>query len=274
VVVVSGARDHHAASGLPRADRVEETADLFARLSSATSETERREVIERLVELNLGVARDVARRYRGRGIDPDDLDQVAYLGLVKAVVRFDPGRGVDFLGYAVPTVRGEIQRWFRDAGWAVRPPRSLQELQARVVRCQAELTHALGRPPKVAEIAAQLEVGRTEVERALATSGCFTPSSLDAADTDEAIASLLRSLGATDPGYAQVEARTTLVPLLCDLDDREKLMLRLRFVHDAKQDEIADELGVTQAQVSRLLTAVLARLRRHLEEARPQPGGA
>ncbi len=213
----------------------------------------------------MGVARDVAHRYEGRGVASDDLRQVAYLGLVKAVRRFDPARGTDFLGYAVPTVRGEIRRWFRDAGWMVRPPRSIQELQARITRARSELAHELGRPPELSEIAAHLAEDQGAVGRAMAANGCFSPSSLDAEEDDDPGAALAQRLGGADPGYARVEARVALTPLVRGLDDRERLMLRMRFADGATQREIGAALGVTQTQVSRLMSSLLARLRGELE---------
>ena len=257
---------------LTRSDRNAETARLFDELATRCSRLRRQEAQERVVCINMGVARDVAHRYEGRGVAVDDLHQVAYLGLVKAVRRFDPARGTDFLGYAVPTVRGEIRRWFRDAGWMVRPPRSIQELQARITRARSELAHELGRPPELSEIAAHLAEDQGAVGRAMAANGCFSPSSLDAEeDDDDQGTALAQRLGGADPGYARVEARVALTPLVRGLDDREQLMLHMRFVDGATQREIGAALGVTQTQVSRLMSALLARLRGELEGV---PGAA
>jgi RNA polymerase sigma-B factor len=131
------------------------------------------------IRLNMVVATDVARRYHGRGIPAEDIDQVAYLGLVKAVRGFDPTLGDDFLSYAVPTLRGEIRRYFRDHGWMVRPPRRVQELQARIMGVRDELVAGLGRAPRPSEIAVRIGAGLADVEEALAADGCFTPYSLD-----------------------------------------------------------------------------------------------
>jgi RNA polymerase sigma-B factor len=219
-----------------------------------------------VVRINMGVARDVARRYEGRGLAAEDLQQVAYLGLVKAVQNFDAAKGGDFLSYAVPTVRGEVRRWFRDHGWMVRPPRSVQELQARITRARSELTHELGRPPRIDEIAGRLDEDVADVERAMAANGCFAPTSLDSSSSpeEEGPPHLVQTLGAPDPGYAEVEARVVLTPLLRGLDERERLMLRMRFVDGATQAEIGQELGVTQTQVSRLMSALLLRMRDQL----------
>jgi RNA polymerase sigma-B factor len=248
-----------------RPERLARTRDL---LDDLTATHDRSDVEEELICLNLGVARDIARRYHGRGIAADDLEQVAYVGLVKAVQHFDPAKGGEFLSFAVPTIRGELRRWFRDAGWTVRPPRSVQELQARISRAESELAHDLGRPPGPAEIAEDLDEDEIAVRRAMAVNGCFRPASLDApvAGEEEAGSDLARTLGGPDPGFEQVDARVALQPLLRDLDDRERLMIRMRFVEGATQSEIGEQMGVTQTQVSRLMSALLTRLRHELEE--------
>ena len=207
----------------------------------------------------------MARRYEGRGLATDDLQQVAYLGLVKAVQNYDGDKATGFLSYAVPTIRGELRRWFRDRGWMVRPPRSVQELQARITRAQAELSTTLGRPPAVADIARALDVGDDEVRRAMAANGCFAPSSLD--EPAPSGSALADRLGAADPGYARVEARVVLKPLLRALTDRERRLLDMRFVEGATQSDIGAALGITQTQVSRLLSALLDRLRDELESS-------
>jgi len=214
---------------------------------------------DEVVRLNLRVATELARRYRGRGIPIEDLEQVASLGLLKAVRRFDPERNIDFLGFAVPTIRGELRRHFRDAGWMVRPPRSIQELQSRVTSTEPELHRTLGRPPRTDEIAEHLGIPTDRVVEALAAVGCFTPASLDAAGSDEEGA--VARLGGEEPGYARVEARVTLRRLVRGLSSRERRILELRFVRGCTQAEIGTEIGVTQTQVSRQLTNVLERLR-------------
>jgi len=251
---------------LSRYDRMTQTEELLSELPHSAD----RHVIEdRLVRLNMVVARDVARRYEGRGIAAEDLEQVAYLGLVKAVRHYDGEKATEFLSYAVPTIRGEVRRWFRDAGWVVRPPRSVQELQARMTRARDELAHQLGRPPTVPEIAQHLEVGVDDASRAMAANGCFSPASLDAPSpgSDSEGNELADRLGGAEPGYAQAEARVALTPLLRRLDERERMMLDMRFVQGATQAEIGQKMGVTQTQVSRLLSSLLLRLRHELEGA-------
>ena len=159
------------------ARRRAETARLLMR-ARASSGAARTRYENEVVSLNLPVARDIARSYRGRGIADDDLDQVASLGLVKAVRAFDPTLGDDFLSFAVPTLRGELRRHFRDAGWTVRPPRSVQETQAAVVSAEAELSQRLGRQPAAVEIAAHLGLSLSLVCDALSADGCYAPVSL------------------------------------------------------------------------------------------------
>jgi RNA polymerase sigma-B factor len=223
----------------------------------------RRRLQDRVVEVNLQIAVDVARRYRNRGVAGDDLEQVAYLGLVKAARGFDPERTTDFLSYAVPTIRGEVRRYFRDHGWAVRPPRSVQQAQARITAVESDLCQELGRAPRPSEIAERLDVDLDLVVEALAANGCFAPTSLDAtpADSDEGIGD---RLGNEDESFESAEARVALKPLLAHLDRRERIMLEMRFFQGATQSEIGAVLGITQMQVSRLLSALLARLRDEL----------
>lgn len=231
----------------------------------AADDATRADLEDEIVRLNLGVAVDVARRYRNRGIPVEDLEQVASLGLLKAARRFDPDQGSDFLSYAVPTIRGELRRHFRDLGWMVRPPRSIQELQAKVTAADAELQQKLGRSPRPSEIADHLDVPREQVIEALGAVGCFAPTSLDGAEPEED--GVLVRLGDDDPGYARADARVTLRSVVKGLDSRERRILEMRFVRGCTQAEIGSEIGVTQTQVSRQLTALLDRLRLRLETA-------
>jgi len=243
-------------------DRREATAAALLATRNADATT-RAELEDEIVRLNLGVAVDVARRYRNRGIPVEDLQQVASLGLLKAARRFDPDQGSDFLSYAVPTIRGELRRHFRDLGWMVRPPRSIQELQAKVTAADAELHQQLGRSPRPSEIAEHLDLPRDQVVEALGAVGCFAPTSLDGAGPEEE--GVLARLGDEDPGYARADARVTLRSLVKSLDSRERRILELRFVRGCTQAEIGSEIGVTQTQVSRQLSALLDRLRMRLE---------
>ncbi len=238
--------------------------------SSAPSsvEAERHAPVEVLIEDNLALARSMAARYRNRGIDLDDLEQVALLGLTKAAQRFDPDAGHDFLSYAVPTVRGELRRHFRDAGWMVRPPRRVQDLQARIATAQRELEAELGRSPRPSEVARHLDEGIDDVVEALSADGCFTPTSLDGTVGD-GTSTLGDLLGADDRAMESAEARVVLDPVVRTLSERDRRIVRLRFFDECTQQEIAEDIGLTQAQVSRVLTRILAVLRERLGEPSP-----
>jgi len=242
--------------------RREATARLFDELETASGEDADR-IRDELVRLNMGVASDCARRYRGRGIATEDLDQVAYLGLVKAVRAFDPGRGHDFLSLAVPTIRGEVRRHFRDLGWALRPPRSIQELQSRVLAAESDLAQELGRSPRPSDLARHLGVELDQVLDALSASGCFAPTSLDV-PVVEGDDPLSERLGGVDPAFDTAEARVTLAAVMRGLTPRERRILELRFFGNRTQAEIGADIGVTQMQVSRLLNRILDRLRERL----------
>jgi len=203
----------------------------------------------------------LANRYAGRGIAIDDLRQVAYLGLVKAVRGYDPERGREFLGYAIPTIKGEIRRHFRDAGWAVRPPRRIQELQARLWAADAELTQTLHRSPTADELAEELDVSVEDVLESLSADGCFAPSSLDAPAVDSDAGSLAERLGGPDAEFDRCEARLMLAEAVQNLGERDRTILRLRFFEGWTQQKIGEEVGVTQMQISRLITRILEDLR-------------
>ena len=226
------------------------------------------ETVRRLVEDHLDVATSMAARYRNRGIDLEDLQQVALLGLTKAAHRFDPGRGHDFLSFAVPTIRGELRRHFRDLGWVVRPPRRLQELQARISTAQGRLEQTLGRSPRPSEVASHLGVDVDDVVEALAADGCFAPTSLDT-PLDDVATTLGDLIGEEDTRVEAVEARVVLEPLIAELPDRERRILFLRFHEERSQQDIADAVGLTQAQVSRVLARLLSQLRARLDDTRP-----
>jgi RNA polymerase sigma-B factor len=248
-----------------RAERAAGTTDLLARAASC-SKSERAELLAEVVQLNMGVADAIASRYRRRGVADEDLQQVAYLALTKAARKFDPEAGHDFLSYAVPTIRGELCRYFRDSGWMVRPPRKVQELQSRIFAAQSELSLTLGRSPSPREVGAHLAEPLGDVEEALAAEGCFTPTSLDRSVTADSDITLGDLLAGHDVTESAAEARVVLAPVVRRLSERDKKVLRLRFFDDCTQQEIAQEIGVTQTQVSRLLSRIFAELRDGLEE--------
>lgn len=240
--------------------RADLTDDICRELTTCRDEDRRHVLLERLVEANMPVARTVASRYRRRGIADDDLDQVAYLALVKAARRFDPDTGNDFLTYAVPTIRGELRRHFRDSGWVVRPPRRLQELQATVRDAASSLGFELGRDATSGEIATRLDIEPGAVREVQDMGGCFAPSSLDrpVGEGDSTLGDLLPG---PDAEWGQMEARTVLGPVVRALSARDRRILSMRFFEDSTQQQIADEIGVNQSQVSRLLTRIYDDLR-------------
>ncbi len=242
---------------------VESPATLLA--TYATASGPRREALRHeLIEFYLPLARSCASRYAGRGIDLDDLFQVACHGLTKAVNGYDPARGEDFLGYAIPTIRGELRRHFRDAGWMVRPPRRIQELQARLWTAETGLTQSLHRSPTAHELAEQTGAPLKDVRESLAVDGCYQPTSLDA-PTYSGDTTIADELGGEDNEYLRFEERLLLEDALRRLGRRERLIIQLRFVEGLTQQDIGERIGVTQMQVSRLLTRILAQLRTALE---------
>jgi RNA polymerase sigma-B factor len=250
-----------------RVDRADRTDDLLRRAARTDDDLERHRLLDEVVVVNMGVANALAARYRSRGIAEDDLKQVAYLALVKAAHGFDHSSGNDFLSYSVPTIRGEIKRHFRDCGWAVRPPRRIQELQSRIATADTDLSFTLGRSPRPSEIAAYLDESLEDVTEALASDGCFSPTSLDRPVNDDAGTSICDLLGSDDTGQSAAEARVVLAPVVRRLKERDRRILLLRFFHGWTQAEIAAEIGVTQMQVSRLLSRILSDLRRDIGSA-------
>jgi RNA polymerase sigma-B factor len=248
--------------------RATRTTRVVAGLRDTISAAERQALVDELIEANISMARSMAARYRNRGVDLEDLQQVALVGLTKAAQRFDASAGHDFLSYAVPTIRGELRRHFRDAGWMIRVPRRVQDLQARIRRAQPDLEARLGRSPRPTEIADHLEVDLDDVIEALSAAGCFRPTSIDS-PTGNGTDTIADLLGWDDAGLASVEARLVLGTAVSELSERERRILQWRFVDERTQQEIADLVGLTQAQVSRILTRVLARLRAGLDEPAP-----
>lgn len=254
---------------LSRVERTrQESAALFARLrDDGAGPADLEEAREGLVHLHLPLVEHCARRFRNRGEPFEDLVQVGTIGLLKSVDRFDTDRGVEFSTYATPTIIGEIKRHFRDKGWAIRVPRRLQELRMQIVSTSAELTQSLGRSPTPRELAEAMGCSVEEVLEGLESSNAYSTLSLDAGDSSEdGPASMLDSLGVDDVGLEHVEVRESLKPLLDRLDPREKKILLLRFFKNMTQSQIAEEIGVSQMHVSRLLSRTLDQLRTSLEE--------
>ena len=238
---------------------------LFAQLAELESDPPARAAVrDRLVEMHLPLVEHLARRFRNRGEPLDDLIQVATIGLIKSVDRFDSDRGVEFSTYATPTIVGEIKRHFRDKGWAVRVPRRLQELRLALTSATAELSQRNGRSPTVAELAVQLGISEEEVLEGLESANAYSTLSLDVPDTDDDSPAVADTLGAEDDALEGVEYRESLKPLLEQLPPREKKILLLRFFGNMTQSQIAQEVGISQMHVSRLLARTLAQLRERL----------
>jgi RNA polymerase sigma-B factor len=246
---------------IPRAERQAETNRMLVEAQRAPAGV-RQELLDEVVIRNMPVARSVAQRYRDRGVPVEDLEQVAYLALVRAATRFDPDKADDFLTFAVPTVRGEIKRYFRDHGWTVRPTRRVQETQSLLLGAGVPTD---GRGEALHDVGASLGIDRRDIDDALQAQGCFTPTSLDmpAHEDGEPMANTLVHEDFTD--FDAVEARSVLRTLALEMTPRERLILYLRFFEERTQAEIGEEIGVTQMQVSRILTRVLDRMRKRLD---------
>jgi RNA polymerase sigma-B factor len=249
-------------------DRTRER-ELIALIAELPEEDPRRtSARDDLVTMHLPLAAFLARRFRDRGESLDDLTQVATIGLIKAVDRFDPGRGVEFSTFATPTIVGEIKRHFRDKGWAIRVPRRLQELRISIGRATAELSQSTGRSPTVAELAAHLEVSDEDILEGMESAQAYATLSLDSSSADgmDEGSSLADTLGEDDPGLGEVETRETLHPLVATLPPREQRIIHMRFYENMTQAQIAEQIGVSQMHVSRLLAKSLAQLRSGLVE--------
>jgi RNA polymerase sigma-B factor len=246
--------------------RAERTAPLFAELATLEKGDPRRERLrEILVEEHLPLVRHFARRFSNRGEPFDDLLQVGTLGLIAAIDRFDPTRGVEFLSFAVPTITGEIKRHFRDQGWSVRVPRRLQELHLSLNAAVGELAKKNGPAPTPSELAEHLGIPREDVLEGLAVANAYRSSSLDERlSGEEDSPTLAATLGEEDAALEGVEYRESLQPLLATIPARERRILILRFFGNMTQSQIAADIGISQMHVSRLLSQTLAKLREGL----------
>ncbi len=236
---------------------------LFRQLADETlSWRERRRVRRDLLEGHLPLAEHIAMKYQRRGQSMEDLRQVARVGLIGAVDRFDPSRGKDFVSFAVPTIMGEIRRYFRDSTWMVTVPRPLKELNRSVFRAAGELTAELGHSPRPQQIANRLGISLEAVYEGLQAGLAYQADSLDTPsprqEDDDRYAD---AVGAVDSDAEVVENRETLHSALADLPDREQRIVRLRFVEELTQSQIAERMGISQVHVSRLLAQSVARLR-------------
>lgn len=234
--------------------------------ADGTSPERRGQCREELVHLHLPLVEHCARRFRNRGEPFDDLVQVGTIGLIKSVDRFDVDRGVEFSTYATPTIIGEIKRYFRDKGWAIRVPRRLQELRMAISKATADLSQDLGRSPTPREIADHIGRDVEDVLEGLESANAYSTVSLDAGDDSDSPTSLLDNLGVDDEALAHVEVRESIKPLIELLPQRERRILLLRFFKGMTQSQIAAEIGVSQMHVSRLLNRTLEQLRTEMRE--------
>ncbi|WP_129842252.1 RNA polymerase sigma factor SigF [Streptomyces sp. RFCAC02] len=259
-------------TGIPRFDEVAPddaralSKSLFARLGELEEGTHAYAYVRNtLVELNLALVRFAASRFRSRSEPMEDIVQVGTIGLIKAIDRFDADRGVEFPTFAMPTIIGEIKRFFRDTSWSVRVPRRLQELRLDLAKAGDELAQQLDRSPTVAELAARLGVPEDEVVEGMAASNAYTASSLDAQpEEDDSESALADRLGYEDHDLEGIEYIESLKPMIAELAPRDRTILSLRFVANMTQSEIGEELGISQMHVSRLLSRTLTRLRKGL----------
>ncbi|MET9490830.1 RNA polymerase sigma factor SigF [Nocardia sp. NPDC006630] len=243
-------------------DNIEPWFEKLAALPAA--DPNRDSVREHIIELCLPLAAHIARRYDGRGEAYDDLHQIACVGLVQAVDRFDASRGSTFLSFAIPTIMGEVRRHFRDRTWALRVPRRAKELQQQLGPVTEVLAHRLGRFPTAREIAAELDVDVTEVTQAMVARNAYQAGSLDTPRTgsnDSALRPIAETLGTVEPCYRLLEDSMSVRPLLAALPPADRQLLVWRFFENLTQSQIAERLGVSQMQVSRKLARVLSVLR-------------
>ena len=274
LTTTTGTGDGHVAELPARSERwsqsdVRDMSDqLLVRMHGLEPGTaEHAELRRCLVQLNMPLVRNAARRYRSRSEPMEDILQVGTIGLIKAIDRFDPERG-SFLAFAIPTIAGEIKRFFRDTSWWVRVPRRLRDRRLELVKSTDELTQRLGRSPTAAELAAHLRIGEEEVVEGLDACAAYSTSSLDAAQFgDEEMATLGDLLGAEDGNLDLVEYRHDLEPALGGLPEREREIVLLRFYGNMTQAQIGELVGISQMHVSRLLTRSLQHLRVQLEAA-------
>ncbi len=244
------------------------TAPLFERfVRLAAGDPARQGLRDELVRVYLPVAHNIASRFRGRGHSQEDLRQVAAVGLVNAVNRFEPAVGVDFLAFAVPTIMGEVRRYFRDTSWSVRVPRRLKELHLRLSAAGTELSQRLGRAPSARELAAHLDLPIDAVYEGLEAATAYQAVSLsDPLGAGSEDVPLADALGDDDDAFERVDNREAVRPLLAALPERERRILVLRFFGNLSQTQIAEQVGISQMHVSRLLARSLSRLRRQLDD--------
>lgn len=247
-------------------ERKQRTHELFARLADTTDPVARQEIVEAIAETNLPLSDALAHRYARHGTDPDDLQQVARVGLLLAIERFRPGEGRAFVKFAVPTITGELKRYFRDCCWVVRPPRTIQELRPQVEEARAELAQEMGHDPSDTEVAAHLKAHPTLVRACFDTATSYRPISLDVPVHHDSWVCLGDALPSKETGISDVVERVDLRTALATLSPRERRIVTWCFADDLTQVQIGERLGISQMQVSRILRRALDRLRAPLTD--------
>jgi RNA polymerase sigma-B factor len=246
--------------------REHQTEQLLSRLSRSHNSSQQARITGKIVELNLGVCDALANRYVHRGVERDDLVQVARLALIGAVQRFRFEAERPFLSFAVPTITGEIKRYFRDHSWMVRPPRSLQERRSKLTEVRRMLEQELGRPPRIDELAAATHHSKAEVAECLYAAASQRPLSMDAPlDGRDAEVTFGETLPVDDLAIELLPERLALQQALGVLTSKERDVIHWRFVEGSSQSEIGERMGVSQMQISRMLRAIVTRLKVELE---------
>jgi RNA polymerase sigma-B factor len=264
-MTITSSLDHRASvvSGTDQCLRDRQSAEIEQLLRTAAEEVDprRSQLLEQAIILGAPMARTLASRYYRRGVDTDDLVQVAYVGLVKAAQGYEPDPDTDFRSYAIPTIRGELRRHFRDSAWMVKPPRRIQELQSAINAAEGELAATLHRWPSERDLAEAIGVPVEQIADAQRAQGCFQPVSLDASLSHGSSLSLGNLVADDEDNYVLVDHVGALRPAVEDLPPRDRLILHRRFVEHRTQAEIGAEIGVSQMQVSRILRRILLVLR-------------
>jgi RNA polymerase sigma-B factor len=246
-----------------QSDDYSEVVPLIQQMQAMEDSPQKQVLRDRIITRCLPLAEHIARRFGGRGEAHEDLLQVARLGLVNAVDRFDIERGSDFVSFAVPTIMGEARRYFRDAGWSVRVPRRMKELNSMISGAVGTLSQKLGRAPTASEIAAELDIDVKEATQALLARSAYQTVSVDSVVSDDRLP-LMDTLGSNDPELEKMESYLTVRPALEKLPERERQIVILRFFGSMTQTQIAERMGISQMHVSRILARTLTQLREEL----------
>lgn len=259
--------DEREGGGIRESDNYEDVPETLTRLRGLDdSSSEARRLRQHVITRCLPLAEHIARRFQGRGEPIDDLEQIARLGLVNAIDRYDVTKGNSFVAFAVPTIMGEVRRYFRDSGWSIHVPRRAKEMQLAIGECVERLSQGLGRSPSAREIARDLDVPYEHVVSGLIARDAYQPASIDAAASDSEGLKLSDRMGGEDPALENAEGYVAIKPHLEALPERERTILYLRFFGGMTQTQIAARIGISQMHVSRILTRTLARLRSEVAE--------